>query len=144
MKASLQPGVSFERRLVVDRGRTIGFMGEEGRVYSTPDLVRDIEHCCRDLLLQHLDEDEDSVGTAIAVQHTAPTLPDMAVVVKATVTAVKGRLVELDVTAEDEVEPIAKGTHSRFIVERAKTVERLRAKDQKRKNKVDREPLTPQ
>ena len=33
MKASLQPGVTRVNRITVDPGRTIGFMGEEGRVY---------------------------------------------------------------------------------------------------------------
>lgn len=53
MKESLRPGISKVRRLVVDRERTISFMGEEGRVYGTPELGRDIEHTCRDLLLEH-------------------------------------------------------------------------------------------
>ena len=43
MKESLRPGVSRTNRFVVDSDRTIGFMGEEGRVYATPRLVQDIE-----------------------------------------------------------------------------------------------------
>ena len=74
MKASLRPGVSRTNRIVVDRDRTIGFMGEEGRVYGTPYLVRDIEHTCRDLLLEHADPGEDSVGIDVAIKHLAPTL----------------------------------------------------------------------
>ena len=53
MKDSLRPGVSRTNRIEIDRDRTIGFMGEEGRVYATPRLVHDIEHTCRDLLLEH-------------------------------------------------------------------------------------------
>ena len=52
MKPGLRPGISKVKRLIVDRGRTIGFMGEEGRVYSTPNFGRDIEHACRDILLE--------------------------------------------------------------------------------------------
>ncbi len=132
MKPSLRPGISKVKRIVVDRGRTVSFMGEEGRVYGTPELGRDIEHTCRDLMLEHADPGEDSVGIEITVRHTAPTLPDMAVEITATVTAVEGRRVSFDVVAKDELEPIGGGTHTRFIVDVAKTYERLKAKAAKR------------
>lgn len=128
MKPSLQAGLSLQRTLVVDRERTIDFMGEDGRVYATPMLVHDIEHCCRDLILEHLDDGEDSVGTAISVQHTAATLLGMNVTVTVTIAAVEGRLVRLGATAEDDVEPIGSGSHTRFVVDRGKTIERLKAK----------------
>ena len=132
MKDSLQPGVSKSRRIVVDRGRTIGFMGEEGRVYATPELCRDIEETCRELLLDHALAGEDSVGLEIAVRHIAPTLPGMQVEITATVSAVEGRKVAFEVAAKDELEPIGEGKHVRFIVDREKTYERLRAKAAKR------------
>ena len=132
MKQSLRPGISKVKRIVVDRDRTISFMGDEGRVYGTPELARDIEHACRDILLEHADPGEDSVGVEIAVRHTAPTLPGMAVEITATVTAVEGRKVTFDVVAKDEVEPIGGATHTRFIVDVAKTHERLKAKAARR------------
>lgn len=132
MKASLRPGVSRTSRLTVDRDRSIGFMGEEGRVYGTPCLVRDIEQTCRDLLLEHGDADEDSVGTDIAIKHIAPTLLGMSVEIKVTVNAVEGRKVSFDVSANDEIEPICSGTHGRFVVDVGKTIERLKVKAAKR------------
>ena len=75
MKPSLEPGVSSTRRITVDRERTIGFMGEEARVYATPRLVGDLEYTCRDLLLAHLDPGEDSVGVEIALKHLVPRCP---------------------------------------------------------------------
>ncbi len=132
MKDSLQPGVSKVRRIVVDGNRTISFMGEQGRVYATPQLCGDIEYTCRDALLEHLQAGEDSVGLEIMVRHTAPTLPGMAVEITATVTAVEGRKVTFAVVAKDELEPIGEGKHVRFIVDKEKTYERLRAKAAKR------------
>ncbi len=128
MKHSLSPGVSKVKRVVIDRERTISFMGEEGRVYGTPELGRDIEHACRDIILEHADPEEDSVGVEITVRHTAPTLPGMAVDITATVTAVEGRKVTFEVVAKDELEPIGGGTHTRFVVDVAKTYDRLKAK----------------
>jgi predicted thioesterase len=132
MKAELRPGVSRTNQLTVDRDRTIGFMGEEGRVYGTPYLVRDIEQTCRDLLQEYGEGGEDSVGTDIAIKHVAPTLLGMSVEIKVSVSAIDGRKVSFDVSAKDELEPICSGTHGRFVVDVGKTIERLRAKAAKR------------
>ena len=128
MKESLRPGVSRTSRIEIDRDRTIGFMGEEGRVYATPRLVRDIEHTCRDLILEHADPNEDSVGIDVSIRHLAPTLPGMMVEITATVSAVEGRKVTFEIAAKDNLEAICAGSHSRFVVDKAKTVERLKAK----------------
>ena len=132
MKPSLQAGVSLTKRIVVDRDRTISFMGEDARVYATPWMIRDIEHACRDLILQHADAGEDSVGIDVAVKHLAATLPGMTVEISVRVTAVEGRKVMFEVSAKDEIEAISGGTHARFVVDIGKTVERLKAKAAKR------------
>ena len=59
---------------------------------------------------------------------TAATLPGMQVEISATVTAVEGRKVSFEFSARDELEPIGGGTHTRFVVDVAKTFERLKAK----------------
>ena len=128
MKDTLRPGLAKTRRIAVDRDRTIGFMGEEGRVYATPFLVGDIERTCRDLLLEHADAGEDSVGMEVTVRHLAATLLGMEVEIVATVTAVDRRKVSFEVSARDEIEPIATGSHIRFVVDIAKRHERLKAK----------------
>jgi predicted thioesterase len=132
MKETLRPGATKTKRLAVDRDRTIGFMGEEGRVYGTPYLVGDIERTCRDLLLDHADAGEDSVGMEVAVRHLAPTLMGMDVEITAKVVGVEGRKVMFEIAAKDEIEPIAASTHTRFVVDVSKTHERLKAKAAKR------------
>jgi len=132
MKPGLKPGESHVARIKVDRDRTIDFMGEEGRVYGTPFLVRDIEQTCRQLLLQYAEPGEDSVGMEISVKHLAPTLLGMQVEITAAVTAVDGRKIAFEVSAKDELESISAGTHTRFVVDKAKTYERLKAKAAKR------------
>ena len=132
MKDTLRAGTTFTRRLTVDRDRTISFMGEEGRVYATPRLVGDVEYTCRDLILQHADAGEDSVGMEVALKHLAPTLPGMEVEITVTVSAVEKRKIVFDVAVKDDLEPISSGTHTRFVVDTAKTLERLKAKAAKR------------
>ena len=41
---------------------------------------------------------------------------------------VEGRKVTFDIAAKDNLEPISAGSHSRFVVDKGKTVERLKAK----------------
>ena len=128
MKEGLRPGVSRINRVEVDRDRTIGFLGEEGRVYGTPYLVRDIEMTFRQLLLDHGDAGEDSVGTDVAIKHLAPTLLGMSVEITAKAAAVEGRKITFEISAKDNLDQICTGTHGRFVVDVNKTVERLKAK----------------
>ncbi len=128
MKETLAPGVARTARVEVDAARTIEFMGEDCRVYATPALLRDIEQTARDLLLEHLDAGEDSVGTRVELDHLAPTLAGMWADITVTVSEVKGRAVSFEISARDAVEPIARGQHNRFVVDVDKTATRLRAK----------------
>ena len=132
MKPTLQPGAALTRRITVDRERTIGFMGEDARVYATPWMIMDIERTCRDLIKQHAEEGEDSVGIEVAVRHLAASLPGATVEIAVRVAKVEGRKVLFDVSAKDELDTISAGTHARFVVDVGKTVERLRAKAARR------------
>ena len=132
MKPSLRPGASRVNRITVGRERTIGFMGEEARTYGTPSMILDIEHTCRELIIEHADAGEDSVGMEISLRHLAPTLLGTWVEITVTVKAVEGRRVTFDVSAVDELEPISSGSHTRFVVDVGKTIERLKSKAAKR------------
>ena len=128
MKTTLKSGIAAKRSFSVGRDSTIGFMGEEARVYATPMLVRDIEFACRNLLLGHLDPGEDSVGTRVEVDHLAATLLGMSATLTVTVIGVKGRAVTFEVTGSDSVEPICRGRHGRFVIDIKTTEQRLAAK----------------
>ncbi len=128
MKQSLTAGVSATRRFRVDEERTIDFMGEECRVYATPSLVRDMEHTCRDLILDSADSGEDSVGFKVSIAHKAPTLLGMEVAITATVAEVDGSRIVFDVSASDPVDTICAGKHERFVVDVEKTRQRLKSK----------------
>ena len=131
MKASLAAGVTSTTKLQVDRERTIDFMGEQARVYATPMLLRDIEFACRNMLLEHLDSGEDSVGTRVELDHIAATLLGMAVTLTVTIAEIKGRAVTLEIEGRDSVESICHGRHSRFVVDVKTTEARLAAKAKK-------------
>jgi len=128
MKSSLVAGLQQSRRVDIDIDRTISFMGDECRVYGTPYLIYDVEELCRDLLLEHSDEGEDSVGTSVQLDHTGPTLLGMWVEITVVVAAVEGRAVTFDITVRDALEQVAMGTHARFVVDVEKTAARLKGK----------------
>lgn len=128
MSETLKPGLTATRRIDIDRERTISFMGDECRVYSTPKLLYDVEMACRDLLLQHIEPGKDSVGTRVELDHVGATLLGMWVELTVTLTAVDGGAVSFDFSARDAVEEVARGKHNRFIVGIEKTAQRLKAK----------------
>ena len=128
MKPSLQAGVAATTTVTVDRERTIDFMGEQARVYATPMLLRDIEIACRELLLAHLDAGEDSVGTRVELDHTGATLMGMTVELQLRIAELQGRSVTFEVSGSDGIDAICRCRHQRFVVDVAKTGQRLAAK----------------
>jgi predicted thioesterase len=128
MKNTLQTGIAARREFPIDAARTIDFMGEEARVYATPMLVRDIEVTCRELLLEHLEPGEDSVGTRVEIDHLAATLLGMKVTISATLAELKGRAAVFDVTATDGIDMICRGRHARFIANVEQVKQRLQLK----------------
>ena len=128
MKPSLKVGLATKRELVVDEGRCIGFMGKEGMVYATPRMVSDVEYTCRDYLLEHLDPGEDSVGAHVSIDHLAATPLGLKVTIEAKIVEIDRRRVTFEFTVADPIEPCGRGKHVRFVVETAKSRERLAAK----------------
>ena len=128
MSETLKAGLTATRRVDIDRERTISFMGDDCRVYSTPNLLYDIEMACRDLLLQHIEPGKDSVGTRVELDHVGATLMGMWVDIAVTLDEVNGGAVSFSFTARDAVEEVARGKHNRFIVGVEKTAQRLKAK----------------
>ena len=131
MKESLRAGVTASATMEIDRDRTIGFLGDEGRVYATPAMVEDFEYTCRNFLLDHLEDGEDTVGTQVSMEHLAPTVEGDSVTFEITIIEVEGRLVTMEARVSDCVEEGGRGIHKRFVVDKAKTLERLRTKREK-------------
>lgn len=126
-------GLSTTQRYPVDKERTIGFMGDDLRVYATPSMLLDIERTCRDFLVEHVKDGEDSVGARVELDHLGPTLLGMWIEVKATIAAVEGPRVVFDVEVRDALDLVGKARHVRFVVDKARQKQRLEAKAAKAK-----------
>jgi predicted thioesterase len=128
VKSSLKAGLETAKSIIVDEARCIGFMGKEGMVYATPRMVSDVEYACRDFLLPHLDPGEDSVGAHVSIDHLAATPLGLTVKIEARIAEVDRRKVTFEFSVHDPVEQVGRGRHVRFVVETAKTRERLATK----------------
>jgi len=128
MKASLAVGLSTRREVAVDESRCIGFMGKEGMVYATPRMVSDVEYTCRDFLLEHLDPGEDSVGAHVSIDHLAATPLGLKVTIDIKIVELDRRRVTFEFSVQDPIEQCGRGRHVRFVVDTAKSRERLAAK----------------
>ncbi len=128
MKDTLQPGLEDARDWKVDAERTIGFMGDDLRVYATPWMVRDVEETSRLLVGAHLDDGEESVGAHVSVDHLGATLLGMTVAVSVRVAEVDGRRVTLEAEVHDGVDLVGKARHVRFVIDRDRQRERLERK----------------
>lgn len=131
MKSTLAPGLTRVVRITVDEPRTIAFLGEEGRVYSTPSMVKDVEYESLRFLAEHLDEGESSVGIHVSIDHLGATPIGAWVEIELTVKGVDRRKVTLEASVRDAVEDVGKGSHVRFVIDVERHRKRLRDKIEK-------------
>ena len=78
-------------------------------------------------LSQFLEDGETSVGTMVNISHLSATVR-AGMSASATITAIDGKRVDFDITASDDVGIIGKGTHSRFIVDSDRFMEKAQSK----------------
>lgn len=128
VKDTLQAGLKITRRYNVDKEKTIDFMGDELRVYATPMMVMDMERTCLELMAEHADEGESSVGARIEIDHMGPTLMNMWIEVRAEVVEVKGSKVVFEVEIHDALQQVGKALHVRFMIDKMGQKGRLEKK----------------
>ncbi|MBR5147966.1 MAG: thioesterase family protein [Bacteroidaceae bacterium] len=96
------------------------------RVFATPAMLALMEEAAMLAVAPHLPEGSTTVGGHIASSHLKPTAHGRSVSATATLTAVEGRKLRFTVVARDEEGLIGEGEHLRFIVDKAKFMERLK------------------
>ncbi len=127
--SAIPQGLRGELRRRVTDQIAIDFLGlEKARVLATPAMIMLLEMTCRDSILPCLDPGFDSVGTEVNVKHLAATPMGMDVTFQSEVIAVEDRRVRFKVSAFDEKEQIAEGTHERFVIHVERFARRLEEK----------------
>lgn len=100
-------------------------------VLATPALVALIEQAAGNAVTSYLPPGMTTVGTALNLRHLAATPVGHNVQAEAVLVGVSGRRLEFKVTAFDEREKIAEGTHERFIVDAERFMVKMTAKKPK-------------
>jgi fluoroacetyl-CoA thioesterase len=93
-------------------------------VFSTPNMIGLMEFAAFEALKPFGDPGEVSVGTAINIEHRAPTGIGARVKAKAVLESTQGRFYVFRVTAHNGVEEIGRGTVTRAFINPAKAAER--------------------
>lgn len=93
-------------------------------IYSTPNMIGLMEWAAANAMLPFLDEGEISVGTAINIEHRAPTTIGDHVKTEAVLESHNERFYIFRVTAHNGKAEIGRGTVTRAIVNPAKVAER--------------------
>ena len=122
-------GTAGEMTWVVGREHLASSFGSGlADVLATPILVGFCEECCRKIVDSDLPGGEQTVGTEIRIRHIAATPQGMKVTVRAVLGRIDGRKLQFDIEASDEIEKIAEGTHTRFIIETDRFSRRIEKK----------------
>jgi fluoroacetyl-CoA thioesterase len=97
-------------------------------VYSTPDMIRLMETAAFLALHPYCECDEITVGTAIHVEHRAPSGIGAKIRAEATLESFDGRFYKVRVTAWDDLQEIGRGTVNRAVVSVARFVDKMKQK----------------
>jgi fluoroacetyl-CoA thioesterase len=132
----MKPGLEHELRFRVPDTKTVPALYPEAaefqempQVFATGFLVGLLEWACIQAVKPHLDwPREQTVGTHIDVSHSAATPPGLLITVRTRLVEVAGRRLLFEVEAHDGVDLIGKGTHERYLIDRARFSAKAAAK----------------
>ena len=94
-------------------------------VLGTPALIALLEKASVQLVAPELATDESTVGIRVELNHTRATALCRTVKATATLTAIEGRKLLFDLSAEDERGTIADGRLERFLISRERFLSKL-------------------
>jgi predicted thioesterase len=97
-------------------------------VLATPVLCHWFESAGVRAIAEQLESGEATVGTRLSIEHLKATPVGMQVRVTARVVAVDGRRVDFEVSAFDDVELVARGTHERVVIDLERFLARVQSK----------------
>lgn len=125
----IQPGMRREQVYCVGEDQTALHIGSgSARVLATPWMIAYMERTARDLLAEYLPAGYSSVGVWVNVRHLAPTPVGGNVQTIVEVSEVDGTRVTFHVSARDEQEIVGEGLHQRIVIEEARFLRRVKAK----------------
>ena len=128
---SLVPGLKGSASVRVIHENTAAVVGSGSlEVFATPMMIALMENAALNTVKPFLAEGEATVGTESSVTHDAPTPIGETVTAEAELIAVDRRKLQFQVQARVGDEIIGKGTHTRFIINEERFLQKALAKKQ--------------
>ena len=125
----LRSGMEMEKDNTVSRELTARVVGSGGRVgRATPAVAAGLDKAASERADLWRPDEETTVGANINLDHMAPTPVGMKVRVKVHLDAIEGRKLVFSIEAYDTTQQIAGGTHTRFIVNKARFMQKVQDK----------------
>ncbi len=106
----------FEQEVLAQHGAD-RFQNVAVTVLATPVLCHWFESAAVLAVADQLEPGEATVGTRLRIEHLKATPIGMRVRVTARVVAAEGQRIDFEISAFDDVELVARGTHERFVVD---------------------------
>lgn len=125
----LEAGITNTESTMVTEQNTAAALGSGTvAVFATPAMINLIEYACAQCVQDKLEPGQTTVGTHLNVSHDAPTPIGMEVRCTCELSKVDGRALSFTVEVTDGTGVVGKGTHDRFIVDKAKFESKANAK----------------
>ena len=125
----LQPGICGHAELCVTTADTARALGSgELPVLATPAVAALIEKACWQAVAPELEPGKGTVGTRLALAHTAPTPVGMTVRCDCTLTAVDGRRLTFTARVCDAAGEVAHAGHERVVIDNDRFTAKAQAK----------------
>jgi len=129
MSAKLEIGRSHSLQTRVEEWMTAEKAGNKGAdVLSTSMLVQLIENAAIACLEPMIGDQIVTLGTHIDLEHHKPVPVGFIVRTEVEIVMVDGPRVSFAVSVFDEQEPVAEGTHERYLIEKSKFRAKLEEK----------------
>lgn len=134
--ADIPIGTRGIKELVVTRELTVGYVhAAMPEVYATPMMIYLMENTAAESIIRYLPEGWVTVGVAVNIRHLAATPVGFNVTARSEVIAVDDKTVTFKVEADNGLDKIGEGTHTRAFIEKGRFAKHLAVKMESRLNK---------
>ena len=114
-------GYQFAMRVRVTDAMTATFFGSTiHRVYATFALIEHAEYASRQAILPFLGSEDDAVGAAVTVEHSASAIVGDVATITATIAEVEGRTIVCRFTVTKGGQLLATGTQTQRVVSKVR------------------------
>ncbi len=125
----LQKGIKGHKEIIVSETDTASKFGSGLiNVYATPAMVGLMETTAQESVQKHLPSGYITLGIELNIKHLKATPVGMKVRCESELIHIDGKKLIFNVDTYDDKGKIGEGTHSRFIVETKKFLEKLNQK----------------